>query len=76
MQETLNNCLSLVESFIEEKKLVISESVYNWEHIPYNGKDERHYEIVAKNGKSTKQWLHVFIYRHETCRYELNMYTL
>ena len=76
LKEMLNDCLSLVEDFIEEKKLVLNESIYNWEHIPYESSNERHYEIVTKNGKKTKQYLHVFIYRHETGRYELNMYTL
>ena len=76
MLETIHDCLNKVEAYLEEKKIVLNETIYNWTHINYEYYDERHYEIFSMNGKSTKQYLHVFIYRHNTGRYELNLYTL
>jgi len=77
LQETIGNCLSLVDTFISEKEVVLVDAnVYNWEHISYDSKDERHYEILSIKGKKTKKYLHVCIYRHDSGRYELNQYIL
>jgi hypothetical protein len=76
MKETLNQCLTLVTEYLEDRDIVLARGVDDWEHINYESQDERHYEIVSIKGKATKQYLHVYIYRHETGRYELNLYTL
>lgn len=77
LQDTLLHCLEIVVKDCIENDVVLSRSIFeDWDHINYGSKDERHYEIVSLKGKKTNKYLHVYIYRFETGRYELNFYIL
>lgn len=75
--ETLSRSLDDVQSYIEEEKIeLVDDFRLDWDHISYNSKAEKHFEIKSLKGKKTRKWLHVNIYRLDSGRYEVNCYCL
>jgi len=77
--ETLYKAVEAGISELKKSQAVFKEATIQErfsDGMVYGETKEAHAEIETLKGKSTKKWVHVTIYRHETGRYEVNSYIL
>ena len=80
--ETLGHALAAIKAELVNRGVILSEGCADWLDvfsnggIPYGQNKEAHAAIFTIKDKPTKKWAHATIWRHETGRYEWNLYVL
>jgi len=80
--ETLGQALEAITTELENRKVVLFNTGVDWFDnfrfggLAYNQDREVHAEIETIKGKKTHKFAHAHIWRHETGRYEWNLYVL
>jgi hypothetical protein len=77
LQETLSDCLDIVEKSLVSDNVVLVDDFresFMYGGIPYDEVKTKHYQIQTIRGKKTKKYLHIVITRMESGRYELVHY--
>lgn len=74
--DTLGGCVRSVEARLAAAKVVLATSLAMDRPVNYGCTERWDFPIASLNGKPTKKYFHVNIYRLESGRYELNTYVL
>ncbi len=80
--ETLNAALESIKAELVNRGVILSEGCADWLDVftfgglAYGTNKEAHAAIFTIKDKPTKKWAHATIWRHETGRYEWNLYVL
>ena len=80
--ETLGHALAAIKDELVNRGVILSEGCADWLDVftfgglAYGTSKEAHAAIFTIKDKPTKKWAHATIWRHETGRYEWNLYVL